>query len=81
MKKVIVFLLTVALALGGLGFAHAAVTASQDDLLVYPTVQVGDPAALEGLTASFTGGIKRKSISPFARCGNKPVGYGMGARV
>ena len=56
MKKVIVFLLTVALALGGLGFAHAAVTASQDDLLVYPTVQVGDPTALEGLTASFTVG-------------------------
>ena len=53
-KKAVLFLLTVVLALGGLGFAHAAVTAGQDDLLVYPTLQVGDPAVLEGLTASMT---------------------------
>ena len=54
MKKVLVFLLVLALALGGLGFAHAAVTDSQDDLRVYPTLQVGNPRALEGLTASLT---------------------------
>ena len=54
MKKVIVFLLVMALAIGGIGFAHAAVTASQDDLVLYPTIQVGDPAVLEGLTAGLT---------------------------
>lgn len=54
MKKVIVFALVTALALGGIAFAHAAVTASQDDLLLYPTVQVGDPAALAGRTAELT---------------------------
>lgn len=54
MKKIILFLLTVALALGGLGFAHAAVTDAQDELLVYPTLQLGDPEELAGLTASMT---------------------------
>ena len=54
MKKVILFLLVLALALGGIGFAHAAVTDSQDELTVYPTLQSGDPAALTGLTASLT---------------------------
>lgn len=54
MKKVIVFLLILSLALGGIGFAHGAVSASQDDLVVYPTLQVGDPAALAGRTASLT---------------------------
>ena len=54
MKKVIVFLLVIALAIGGIGAAHAAVTASQDDLVLYPTIQVGDPAVLEGLTAGLT---------------------------
>ena len=54
MKKVIVFLLTVALALGGIGFAHAAVTASQDDLIFYPTLELGDMTALEGRTARIT---------------------------
>ena len=37
-KKVLAFLLVLALALGGIGFAHAAVTASQDALLVFPTL-------------------------------------------
>ena len=54
MKKVLVFALVLALAVGGIGFAHAAVTGSQDDLTVYPTLEVGDPTALEGLTASMT---------------------------
>ena len=54
MKKVLVFLLVLALAVGGIGLAHAAVTGSQDDLTVYPTLEVGDPTALEGLTASMT---------------------------
>ena len=54
MKKVIAFALVLALALGGLVFAHAAVTGGQDELLIYPKVEVGDPAALEGLTASMT---------------------------
>lgn len=54
MKKVIVFLLITAIALGGIGFAHALVTDSQDDLILYPTAQVGDPSVLEGLTASMT---------------------------
>ncbi len=54
MRKVLIFALTVALALGGLGFAHAAVSDSQDELLVYPTLELGDPAELEGLTASMT---------------------------
>ena len=53
-KKVILYLLVLALVLGGIGFAHAAVTASQDDLLVFPTLEVGDIGVLEGLTASMT---------------------------
>ena len=54
MKKVIVFLLTVAIAVGSLGFAHATVSESQDDLVIYPTAEVGDAAVLEGMTASMT---------------------------
>lgn len=54
MKKVIIFVLVLALALGGIGFAHAAVTESQDDLLIYPTAEAGDATVLEGLTASMT---------------------------
>ena len=54
MKKVIFFLLAVALALGGIIFAHAAVTNSQEELLVYPTVQVGDPGVLAGRSVSMT---------------------------
>lgn len=52
MKKVIVFLLTAAIALGAIGFAHAAVTDSQDELLVYPTLEIGDASVLDGMTAS-----------------------------
>ena len=54
MKKVIVFLLVLATALGGLGFAHAVVTDSQDELILYPTAEAGDPSVVEGLTASMT---------------------------
>ena len=54
MKKVLVFALVLALALGGIGFAHAAISDSQDELVVYPTLEVGDPSVLEGLTASMT---------------------------
>ncbi len=54
MKKVIGFLLTLTIALGGLGFAHAAVYASQDDLAIYPTLELGDPTILHGLTANLT---------------------------
>ena len=54
MKKVLVFLLVMALAVGGIGFAHAAVTASQDDLVVYPTLEWGDMTALNGHTAGIT---------------------------
>lgn len=54
MKKVIILLLIVAIALGGIGFAHAAVTDAQDDLVIYPIAEVGDSSALEGLTASMT---------------------------
>ena len=54
MKKVIVFLLVMALAVGGIGFTHAAVTASQDDLVVYPTLEWGDMTALSGHTAGIT---------------------------
>ena len=54
MRKVLIFALTVAIALGGIGFAHAVVTDSQDELLVYPTSELGDPSALEGLTACVT---------------------------
>ncbi len=54
MKKVLVFLLVLAIALGGIGFAHATVTDSQEELIVYPTLQVGDPGVMEGLTASMT---------------------------
>lgn len=52
MKKVIIFLLTAAIAIGGLGFAHAAVTESQDELVIYPIAEVGDASVLKGMTAS-----------------------------
>lgn len=52
MKKVIIFLLTAALALGAICCGHAAVSADQDNLLVYPTFETGDPSLLEGKTAS-----------------------------
>ena len=58
MKKVIVFLLTVALALGGIGFAHAAVTASQDDLIFYPTLELGDMTALDNVKVGMHNEIK-----------------------
>lgn len=51
MKKVIILLLIAAICLGSIGFAHAAVTDSQDELLVYPTVQVGDSSVMEPLAA------------------------------
>lgn len=54
MRKALIFVLTLLLALGGLGYAHAAVTDQQDDLLIYPTLEVGDPSVLEGWTASMT---------------------------
>ena len=52
MKKVIIFVLVIALALGGIVFAHATVTASQDDLTIYPTLELGDRSTVGGLTAS-----------------------------
>lgn len=54
MRKVLIFALTIALALGGLGFAHAAVTDSQDELLIYPTLQIGNAAVLDGRSAEIT---------------------------
>lgn len=54
MRKVLIFALVVAIALGGIGFAQAAVTGSQDDLLIYPSLEIGDRSALEGLSASMT---------------------------
>lgn len=54
MRKLLIFVLAIALALGGIGFAHAAVTDSQDELLIYPTFESGDPSVLSGRTASLT---------------------------
>ncbi len=54
MKKVIAFALIAVLALGFLCYAHVSVTASQDDLLIYPTLEIGDSSPLEGLTADVT---------------------------
>ena len=54
MRKVLIFALTIAIALGGIAFAHAAVTESQDDLLIYPTLEVGDKSILDGLSAEMT---------------------------
>ena len=51
-KKVIAFLLVLALALGGIGFAHAAVTANQEELTFFPVREEGDPSVLDGLTLS-----------------------------
>ena len=50
MKKVIAFLLILAIALGGMVFAHAAVTAEQEQLTFYPTLEIGDPSVLNGVT-------------------------------
>lgn len=52
MKKVIIFLLTAAIAIGCIGFAHAAVTDSQDEVFIYPIVEIGDSSILEGRTLS-----------------------------
>jgi hypothetical protein len=54
MKKVIAFLLILAIALGGMVWTHIAVTARQDDLTIYPTTEVGDPSVLEGRSVSLT---------------------------
>lgn len=54
MRKVLIFALTLILALGGLVFAHAAVTDSQDNLHIYPALEIGDHSVLEGLTAEMT---------------------------
>ncbi|MBE6951179.1 MAG: hypothetical protein E7451_07560 [Ruminococcaceae bacterium] len=54
MRKVLIFALTVLIAIGGLCFAHAAVTDSQDELLIYPTLEIGDRTLLDGRTASMT---------------------------
>ena len=54
MKKVLAFVLILAIALGGMVFAHIAVSDSQDELIFYPTLEEGDPAVLQGLTASMT---------------------------
>ena len=52
MKKVIAFTLVILLALGCMVFAHAAVTAEQEQLSIYPTLEIGDPSVLNGLTVS-----------------------------
>lgn len=52
MRKVIAFVLVLAIALGGLIFAHAAVTDQQDELLVYAQEESGDITPLAGRTAS-----------------------------
>lgn len=54
MRKVLIFALTVAIALGGIVFSHAAVTEGQDDLLIYPTLETGNAAVLDGLSAEMT---------------------------
>lgn len=54
MRKVIAFALILAVALGGLVFAHASVTDQQDELLVYAQLQSGDLTPLAGRTASVT---------------------------
>ena len=54
MKKIVVFLLILAIALGGMVWTHIAVTARQDDLTIYPTMEVGDPSVLEGRSVSLT---------------------------
>ena len=51
MKKVIILLLIAAIGLSSIGFAHAAVTDAQDELLVYPTVELGDNSVMESLAA------------------------------
>lgn len=54
MRKVILFALILAIALGGIIFAHAAVTANQDKLLIYPKAEIGDPGVLDGVSAEMT---------------------------
>lgn len=54
MKKVIIFLLTAALALGLIGYGHASVSAQQERLLVYPTLETGDASVLAGKTAELS---------------------------
>ena len=52
MKKVIAFLLVLALALGYIVFTHASVTANQEELTFFPVQEEGDPSVLDGLTLS-----------------------------
>lgn len=54
MKKVILFALILAIALGGIVCTHAAVTDAQDELIFYPITQTGDEGVLSGLTAAMT---------------------------
>ena len=52
MKKVLAFALILAIALGGILFAHLSVSADQEGLEFYPTMEVGDPELLNGVTVS-----------------------------
>lgn len=52
MKKVIAFILVLALALGYIVFTHASVTANQEELTFFPVREEGDPSVLDGLTLS-----------------------------
>lgn len=71
MKQVILFALILAIALGGIVFAHTAVTDSQDALVFYPVTQTGDEGVLAGLSASMTfrcgDHLRWQSVYPF--CG------------
>lgn len=54
MRKVLVFALSVVLALGAIGFVHGAVSRDQEELVFYPVSETGDASVLEGKTAELT---------------------------
>ncbi len=48
MKRVVIFVLVLALAAGSLLFAHGAVSGQQENILLYPVLEWGDRTVLEG---------------------------------
>lgn len=54
MRRILVFALTVAIALGCIGFVHGAVSRDQEELVFYPVSETGDAAVLEGRSVELT---------------------------
>ena len=58
-RALIVFVILIVLGIGGVSFAHAALTAAQDDVSFTETASYGDVSAADGLTVSVRAQLKQ----------------------